>query len=92
MRTENKNMQNFLKENGVKASVKFLWTGSMSGTWRFYDNKQKWTTNLIAKLTWLGFVDFDGKPLSKYSGNGGQFSVFVKGHNEFLKGVKPSKR
>lgn len=43
-------------------------------------------TELHNKLNQLGFTSFDGRPLDKFSGNGGVFSVFVRGHNEFLQG------
>ena len=93
MRPENQRMQDFLKQNGIKATPKFLPVGSMKGCWRLYgknkpgkelENYQTWTPELQAKLTNLGFVDYSNEPLSKYSGNGGLFSVFVRGHNELL--------
>jgi len=82
MRPENKQMQEYLKANGITATPKFLHAGSLRGCWRLYDGSQSWNDALREKLTALGFADFDGKPLGKYAGNGGVFSVFVRGHNE----------
>jgi len=100
MRPENKNMQDFLTDNGIpNVKVKYIWKGSMAGCWRvtgvtnakkpkcFDDKYQKWTPELIEKLTALNFRDFDGQPLGEFSGGGGAFSVFVRGHSE-LKGGK----
>lgn len=87
MRPENKRMQDFLRANGVEAHVKFIWRGSLKGCWRLfqpYATKILWTQELQDKLNGLGFVDFDGKSLGKFSGNGGTFCVFVRGHNELL--------
>ena len=91
MRTENKLMQDFLKENGIKATAKFLWRGSMKHSWRLHDYTIKagqiigteWynNTDLQNKLNSLGFTDFWGKPLGNYSGNGGVFCIFAR-HNE----------
>lgn len=83
MRIENTNMKNFLKTNGVKARVKYIAAGSLKGSWRLYEPKTDWYDNvdLQEKLTALGFTDFDGKPLNKFSGNGGRFSIFVKATN-----------
>ena len=75
MRPENKKMQEFLRQNGINASVKFINKGSLKGCWRLYGKGQKWNKELENKLNELGFVDFDGKPLSWLSGNGGSFSV-----------------
>lgn len=101
MRIENKRMQEFLKGHGISAVPKYIKNGSLGGTWRLYgieDKKaiggyglnkyQKWTPELAAKLTLLGFRGLHGQ-LGLYDGNGGVFSVFVRGHNEFLEGVKP---
>ena len=73
-------MKEYLKENGIKATPKYLKTGSLKGTWRLYDLKTKWFGNdiLISKLTTLGFTDFDGKVLHDFSGNGGVFSIFAR--------------
>ncbi len=93
MRPENMRMQNFLKANGIDAVPKYLFTGSLKGSWRLYGTKngsthdlgdyQKWTPELAQKLTVLGFRGLFG-PLDQTDGNGGVFSVFVRGHNEFL--------
>jgi hypothetical protein len=70
--------------------------GSLKGSWRLYgligkeENGtpiyQKWWDNfdLQNKLNALGFTDLWGKPLHNASGNGGVFSIFVRGHNELL--------
>lgn len=84
MREENKNMQNWLSSHGIKCRVKYLWAGSMKHTWRLYNPKIKWNEELSQKLTDLGFRDFDNKPLNEYSGNGGFFSVFVRGNYDKL--------
>jgi len=84
MRPENKKMQQFLQENGVTVTPKYISRGSLRGCWRLHNLKQPWNTVLIHKLTILGFTDFDGAPLHKFSGNGGFFAVFVRGHKEFL--------
>lgn len=84
MRTENKNMQIWLAKNGIKAMPKYISSGSMRGTWRLFGKGKFWgNKELQNKLTALGFVDFDGKPLSDYSGNGGDFSIFPILTNKF---------
>lgn len=93
MRAENIRMKNWLKQNGVKCSPKYLWNGSLKGTWRLDDYKRKdgqiistkWWGNkeLQNKLIKLGFVDFDGKPISDYCGNGGEFSVFLRLNDKY---------
>lgn len=91
MRPENKRMQDFLKVNGIKATPWYIFKGSMKGCWRLYNkdgqgfvNMKKWTPELADKLNGLGFKDYDGKPLGEFSGNGGSFQTFVRGHYEFL--------
>jgi len=83
MKPENKEMQEYLKQHGIKASVKRIDKGSLRGTWRLYNSKLLWDEKLSEKLRKLGFRDFDGNPLHKYSGNGGLFSVFARIHNPF---------
>ena len=78
MRPENTQMKTFLSEKGISATPKFLWKGSMKGCWRLYNYKQQWNPELCDQLTSLGFIDFDGRPLHKFSGNGGIFSVFCR--------------
>lgn len=85
-RPENTRMQAWLAEHGIDATPKYLFDGSLKGCWRLYGKAQKWTLELAAKLNDLGFVDFDGQPLGPYSGNGGHFMTFVRGHNELLNG------
>ena len=93
MRPENKRMQGFLKANGVDAVPWYISKGSMRGCWRLYgkhgkgfgaESMDKWTPEIAEKLTSLGFRDFDGKQLGQFSGNGGMFCTFVRGHYEFL--------
>ena len=86
MKTENKRMQEFLLSHGVKARVKYIPDGSLKHTWRLYNPQQKWDSSLCEKLTSLGFTGLRG-PLDEYDGNGGVFSVFVRGHYELLRGV-----
>ena len=86
MREENTRMQEYLAKHGIHAKVKYIWNGSLKGCWRLYNPSIKWNPELESKLTALGFKGFDGKPLDKYSGNGGLFSVFVRGHKELLEG------
>ncbi len=78
MRPENERMQRFLHDAGITATPKYLAAGSMKGCWRLYNKTQQWTDELCQRLTELGFVDFDGRPLNKFSGNGGAFCVFVR--------------
>lgn len=92
MRPENKRMQQFLRANGIDAVPKWISTGSLKRCWRLYgkngdgwEGYQKWTPELIEKLTALGFRGLHG-PLGQFDGNGGIFSVFVRGHEELLKG------
>jgi hypothetical protein len=96
MRPENKRMQEYLKANEIKAIPQCQKDGSLKGSWRLYglvgkapDGTpiyQNWWDNfeLQNKLNSLGFTDLWGKQLSNISGNGGVFSVFVRGHNELL--------
>lgn len=88
MRPENEKMKIWLREKGIDAVPWFIWKGSMRGCWRlcgkergkmnFNEKYHKWTPELRQKLTDLGFIDFDGKPLKEYSGSGGVFQVFVR--------------
>ena len=88
MRAENKRMRRFLRANGITATPKYINKGSLRGCWRLYNPRQAWGDSLRERLTVLGFVDFDGQPLSRFSGNAGLFQVFVRGHNELLEEVK----
>ena len=87
MKPENKRMQDYLQAHKIKATPKYLWKGSLKGCWRLYSKDQKWDLFLARQLGDLGFVDFDGRSLSQFSGNGGSFCVFVRGseiHRSFL--------
>jgi hypothetical protein len=83
-RSENVVMEEFLRLHGVRAKVKYIWTGSLKGTWRLSNLSEKWTPEVAEKLNGLGFTDFEGSLLGPYSGNGGMFSVFVRGHREMV--------
>jgi len=97
LRAENQRMKKFLAEHGINAVPQYIHTGSLKGCWRLYGLEQdgyghwihqKWFGNyeLQDKLKNLGFTDFDRTPLNDFSGNGGVFSVFVRGHDELLEG------
>ena len=79
-RDENVKMAQFLKENNVDATPKYIATGSMAGSWRLYNLKTKWYGNkeLQEKLTSLGFRDYNNTPFDDFSGNGGVFQVFAR--------------
>mgnify|MGYP001594106348 CR=1 FL=1 len=79
-RPENEAMMTYLAGNGIRAKAKFLWDGSLKGTWRLSNLAVKWYENeeLISKLNNLGFKDFDGTLLDKFSGNGGVFQIFAR--------------
>lgn len=95
MRPENKRMRDFLLANGIDAIPKWISTGSLKRSWRLYGKNGKntpenrladyqlWTLELAAKLTTLGFRGLHG-PLGRWDGNGGVFSVFVRGHEELV--------
>ena len=80
MRPENKQMQEYLKENGIIATPKYIYKGSLKGCWRLYNLAVKWFENyeLMGKLHALGFRDFNNKPFTDFSGNGGMFQVFAR--------------
>jgi hypothetical protein len=77
-------MRDFLKANGIDAMPKWIPDGSLKRSWRLYNHAMPWTMELGAKLGGLGFRDLDNKALNEFSGNGGRFSVFVRGHEELL--------
>lgn len=79
MREENKRMKEYLEKNGIDAIPKYFIKGSMKGTWRIYNYAVKWAgnTELQEKVRSLGFKGFDGQKLDNYSGNGGDFCIFV---------------
>ena len=90
MLPHNQKMQEFLKQNGIGAVPWRIDKGSMKGTWRLTgrashkrsdtleERYQKWTPELCNKLNELGFLSYDGQPLSWLSGNGSLFCVFVR--------------
>lgn len=84
MRPENARMQAFLAYRQIECRVKYIADGSLKGCWRLFNPKMIWSKALAYRLNDMGFVGFDGCALDEYSGNGGVFSVFVRGHNELL--------
>ena len=82
MRPENQRMKDFLRGHGIDAMPKRFYDGSVKHSWRLYNLKTEWTPELWEKLTDLGFTNLWLKPLGQYDGNGGVFSVFVRGHDE----------
>lgn len=101
MRPENQQMQAFLKANGIDAIPKYFKDGSIKGSWRIYGLAGKtpagrpiwvkWWGNkeLQDKFNALGFTDLWGNPVDNTTGNGGDFSIFVRGHNELLNEPTP---
>ena len=83
-RPENVRMQQFLAARGIVCTPKYIRDGSLRGSWRLYNKEQHWNTRLAATLNGLGFTNIFGKQLDLMDGNGGCFSVFVRGHNELL--------
>ena len=81
---ENIRMEAFLLHHGIKATAKWRAKGSYKFHWHLYNGIEKWTPELTAKLNALGFTDYYREPLGLYHGNGGTFSVHVRGHSEFL--------
>lgn len=72
-------MKAWLKENGIKVTPMYIKDGSMRGSWRLNGEGSWWDRpQLWEKFTSLGFVDYDGDKLDRYSGNGGQFSIFPR--------------
>lgn len=86
-RIENKNMQQWLKEHGIEANVKYISNGSLKGLWSIYNANIKWFGNeeLINKFNRMGFRDHDGDMLNNNSGNGGAFSIFSQAPIELNK-------
>lgn len=78
MLTHNKQMQDFLRANGIEAVPKWISKGSLKRNWRLYNKKIRWSEELATRLSDLGFIDFDGKPLGRLSGNGGMFSIITR--------------
>lgn len=89
MTLTNKTVQDFLAFEGVKARVKYIRTGSLKGCFRIYNNTVSWWDNieLQNKLNMLGFKDFDNRPLSRHSGNGGSFHIFSR-NDQLIKILK----
>lgn len=105
MRPENQRMQAFLKANGIEAMPKYIKDGSCKHSWRLYGVTgerdangrpvyQRWWDNqpLIDKMNALGFVSLFNEKLDKIHGNGGMFSVLVRGHFELLQDIPAPKK
>ena len=78
MKAHNIKMKEYLAHYGIKARVKLIESGSMRDTWRIYAPDTEYTPEIMAKLTEIGFTDFDNKPLHKLSSGGSVLSVFVR--------------
>ncbi len=85
MLPHNARMMQFLAQHGIEAMPKYIKDGSLKHSWRLYNLDRKWSQELADELNAIGFTNIFGEPLGIYSGNGGLFSVFVKGHYELLK-------
>ena len=89
MRPENRRMLRFLCDHGAGVSkVKYIAVGSLKGCWSIGEPGLCWTEARAEVFNRLGFTGFDGRPLDKFSGNGGLFSIFIRGHDELL--LEPS--
>jgi len=84
LRPENQRMKDFLAANGIEAKPKWLPDGSLKRRWMLFNRELQYTEQLWEKLNALGFRDYDGKPLNKYSSNGSCLSVCVMGHDELV--------
>lgn len=89
MRPENARMVEYLRAHGITARAKYQWAGSLKKTWRLLNLNQSWSLELGRELEALGFLDFNGKSFTLYSGNAGYFSIFARGHLEMISGVTP---
>ena len=77
MLSHNKAMQAILRASGIDCIPKRLDKGSMRGTWRLHKRGLEWTEQLRQQFISLGFRDFDGQEISRYSSNGTEsLSVF----------------
>lgn len=84
LRPENRRMRQFLLSHGIDCKPKYIHTGSLKGCWSLYNKHIKWSLDLANALNVIGFCDFNRAPLGQHSGNGGVFSVFVRGHNNLV--------
>ena len=84
LRPENQRLLAFLQPPfpGLDLRVKRIREGSLRGSWRIYVPGVKWSEELGQKFLDLGFLNLWGDPDLKHVGNGGLFSVFLRGHNE----------
>jgi len=82
----NKRIKNYLANNGIIATPQLIKNGSMRNTIRIYQKNKEftdgcqlsfWNKELVDKFTALGFMNFDKKPLTIFSGDGGRFHIFA---------------
>lgn len=79
----NARVEDFLAANGLPGvKAKWLPDGSMKHHFMLFGYErpgipQKWTEEIAAKLTALGFRYYGGQPFPPFAGNGGFFSVAV---------------
>ena len=87
MRAENKAMSEYLRAHGFEGvKARYIEKGSLKGCWSLSGKLvDLWREQDARTLNGLGFWGFDGKPLHMFSGNGGMWQVFVRGHYEMLK-------
>lgn len=77
MLERNRRMKEYLRIHGIEATPKYIETGSLKGTWRFYNKQTKWTIELGHKFEEIGFLDFDGRQFQPFAGNGGLLMIFA---------------
>lgn len=84
LRPENQRLLAFLQPHfpGLDLRVKRILDGSLKRSWRVYCPDVLWTEELGRKFVELGFTDLWGGRDLKFAGNGGQFCIFVRGHDE----------
>ncbi len=91
-RPENKRMETFLAENGIKAKATYWWKGSMKRTWTIQSRTEKWTDELLNKFTALGFRNWDGQALKFLANSGDDLYLCVTGHLEMAEGLAAGSR
>ena len=93
----NKIIKEYLKANGVIATPHLIEKGSLAGCIRITQKNNdpirklqccgyaSWGEEWAIKMTSLGFLGNDCKPLDKFSGNGGLFHIFARMSKELKK-------
>lgn len=87
LRPENARLLAFLAPHFPEINdlrVKRIRDGSLKGSWRVYAPNVRWSEAYAQKFIDLGFLNLWGDPDLKHAGNGGLFSIFVRGHNELV--------